>query len=419
MTGMTANDSDADATARHRTAQGILPAAVEVELPSPRETSQIIDPGSHACFEPWTDPQSGVTSYLLSTQVAPQQQSFYFTNASLSSDGRWLWFYVSFPPNPVRTLGRVDLWSTECAEDAITYFPRSGFDSASPMVAPAGEEPGCFFTQGPSIYFQPAQASPDDAPNVVFTLPAHYIAKRRLNRLATHLTLNADGRYFLLDGEVGNHWFVGLAHRVSGEFQLIREFANHHNHAQFHPTIPDRFLIAHDHTYDPVTGRRLHFDLRTWLMDTADTVYRPLNPQRYCKPYVGLAHEWWLQDGRLAYVDYLHGLFFTDPDTGETEHVWQRSLCHAHADRTAKRFVADQSPYQWDEEPCTVLFYDRITGVERAIVSAMPKPPDGRDPYHIDPHPQFCADGRWIVYTTTVRGRVEVALCDVRSIRTG
>ena len=33
-----------------------------------------------AAFRPWTDPESGITSYLLHDRVAPLQQSFYFTN---------------------------------------------------------------------------------------------------------------------------------------------------------------------------------------------------------------------------------------------------------------------------------------------------------------------------------------------------
>jgi hypothetical protein len=30
--------------------------------------------------------------------------------------------------------------------------------------------------------------------------------------------------------------------------------------------------------------------------------------------------------------------------------------------------------------------------------------------YHIDPHPRFCAQDQWIVFTTTIRGQVDLAL---------
>ena len=51
-----------------------------------------------AAFRPWTDPESGITSYLLHDRVAPLQQSFYFTNRSFSEDGAYLWFYCAHPP---------------------------------------------------------------------------------------------------------------------------------------------------------------------------------------------------------------------------------------------------------------------------------------------------------------------------------
>ena len=63
----------------------------------------------HPYFTPWIDPVSGMVSYVLTEQVAPVQQSFYFTNVSVSRDERWLWFYTAFPPNPHRMLGVVSL----------------------------------------------------------------------------------------------------------------------------------------------------------------------------------------------------------------------------------------------------------------------------------------------------------------------
>ena len=37
-------------------------------------------------FTAWTDPQSGLTSYILSQKVAPLQQSFYFVNDGMTRD---------------------------------------------------------------------------------------------------------------------------------------------------------------------------------------------------------------------------------------------------------------------------------------------------------------------------------------------
>jgi len=36
--------------------------------------------------------------------------------------------------------------------------------------------------------------------------------------------------------------------------------------------------------------------------------------------------------------------------------------------------------------------------------------------YHIDPHPLFCCDDRSVVFTTTVRGRVDVAVVPTENL---
>ena len=370
------------------------------------------DLGRHPYFEAWTDPGSGVVSYLLRERVAPVQQSFYFTNPSVCPDERWLWLYCAFPPNPVRTLAVVSL---DPDRPLMRHFPAAGFDAASPMVAPGGETPGCYFTQGRHVYFQPVEGG---EPRIICSLNERYIAGRRLARLATHLTVSADGHHFLLDGEVGNHWFVGIGDRRTGEVTIIKEFANNHNHAQFAPHDPGLFPIAHDHTHDPITGRRLHFDIRLWLMDTADTRYEPLTPHHYCKPYTGLAHEWWLPDGRIAYVDYQRGVYTVDPASCQHTHIWPRPLCHAHCNGEMTLYCADESPYKWAEKPCEVLLFEPATGRQWQLVSAMPPPAIERGTYHIDPHPQFSPGGTWVTYTTTMGdGTADVALCPVDAAR--
>jgi hypothetical protein len=106
----------------------------------------------------------------------------------------------------------------------------------------------------------------------------------------------------------------------------------------------------------------------------------------------------------------------TAPGPRQAVHVWQGPLCHAHCDATRRYYCADESPYKWDRQPCKVLFYDRARGKEIAIASGMPQPPYPRNYYHIDPHPHFSPQGNYVIYTTTVRGQVDVALAPVAGI---
>jgi hypothetical protein len=362
---------------------------------------------NHPLFEPWTDPVSGVVSHLLRERVAPVQQSFYFTSPGMSSDGMRLWFHAAHPPAPGRSLGLVDFGTGQ-----VTVFPQSHSPGESPMVEAGGDS--ALFCARNTVWR--VRATGDTEP--VFTLPSAYIANRELRRLATHLTQSADGRSLLLDGEVGNHWFVAIAEPATGTFRVVKEFAHHFNHAQFSPIDPRLFTIAMDHFHDRVTGRRFHYDLRVWLMDTDDTRFECLTPATYCKHLTGISHEWWSRDGRVCWVDYTGGAFEHDLSTGETACVWPGPLCHAHCNADRTLWCADESPYKWADQPCQVLFLERATGRVVPIVSGMPAPQVDRGWYHIDPHPQFSPDGRWICYTTTVRGRVDVALCAVDQLTT-
>ena len=361
----------------------------------------------HPHFTPWTDPVSGVVSYVLTERVAPVQQSFYFTNASVSADERWLWFYTAFPPGPHHTLGVVSL---DPARPLLRHFPGATFTSGSPMVAPEGD--AVYFCSGAAVWRQPIEG----AAELVCRLDEAWVNKRALTRLATHLTLSADGRYFLLDGQVGGHWFVGLGDRESGGVTILKEFGRHYNHAQFSPHDPALFLIAQDWWHDPISGQHFDYDHRTWLMDTAQTRFEPISPQDWYRHNTAASHEWWSADGLVCWVDYIAGVFEYDPASRETRKVWQGPLCHAHCDTTRRYWCADQSPYTWDRTGCQVRFYDRERGAERSIVSELPLPPYPRSAYHIDPHPQFSPRNSWIVYTTTVRGQVDVALTPVGAL---
>jgi len=358
----------------------------------------------HPFFESWTDPESGVESFILTERVAPVQQSFYFTNPSVSGDERWLWFYAAFPPAPYRSLGVVSL---DPAKPFVRHFPGAAFSDASPMVAKEGD--AIYFCSQESVWRLPI----DGEPEVVCTLGEEFIRKRPLRRLATHLTTSADGKHFLLDGAIGNHWFVAVGERDTGEVKVLKEFGRHYNHAQFSPTDPGLFSIAQDWWNDPVSGDHFPFDQRIWLMDVGGSRFEPLRPRDWFGHGTNACHEWWSPDGLVCWVDYEQGAFECDVSTREAVKVWRGPLCHAHCDSTRRYWCADESPYKWRKTPCQVRFYDRESSREVNIVTALPLPPHPRRWYHLDPHPQFSPGGTWVVYTTTVRGQVDVALAPV------
>lgn len=363
----------------------------------------------HPFFERWVDPASGIESFILRERVAPIQQSFYFTNPGVSPDGKWLWFYASFPPNRQGMLGVVSL---DPDKPEAKLFPQAGFTGASPMITP--ESDGAYFCMANHVY----RVGIDGSTRVMCTLPEEYIGKRNYSQIATHLTMSADRKYFLLDGDLGNFWWVGIGDIRTGEVTILKEFGNCHNHALFSPTDPKLFLIPEDWWCDKISGRYFKYDHRLWLMDIDQKRYEIVRPKDWdCGRTANASHEWWSADGMVCWNDYALGTYECDPYTLKTAHVWKRSLCHAHCSFDRRFWCADESPYRWKTKPVEILFFDRELNRDVQIVSAMPLPPVPRDMYHlVDPHPHFSPKDSWVVYTTTVRGQVDVALSSVEGI---
>lgn len=372
------------------------------------ENNMPYDLSDHPYFTKWVDPVSGIESFILTERVAPVQMPFYFVNPSISPDGEYLWFSAAFPPSPYKMLAYVSL---NPEKPKIQLFPQTAFFEACPMIAP--DSKGAYFTEENRIWF----IDLNGGVRKIAELSEDYIANRHIYRLVTHLTISADNRYFVMDSHIGNVFVLWLAEVATGKVQILHEFDYLHNHAQFSPIDPKMILLPRDWHRDPITGRYVFMESRQWVIDTDQTYYRNLNPDFWEGHSGNTAHEWWSRDGLVCYVNYEKGIFECNPYTRETTHVWKRPLCHAHCDSTRTYYCADQSPYNWKNEPVQILFFNRKEGSEKQIVSAMPPPPMSRWPYHVDPHPQFSPDNGFIDYMTTVRGCIDVAVTPTEQLK--
>jgi hypothetical protein len=359
----------------------------------------------HPFFTPWTDPVSGVRSYLLNKRVAPVQMVIYFVNSAVSADEKWLWLAACYPPSPFRRLGVVSL---DPDNASIKVFQEATFQAETPLISASGDS--CYFASGTSVY----EIDVAGTVRCILEIPGSVLKGRLLTRVATHLTMSADGKYLLLDCALGGGiWFVAVGEIATGELTVLKEWTRHMNHAQFSPTDPKLFSIAQDWWHDPVSGQAYPFDHRIWLMDTESSRYEPLRPKDWFGHGTLACHEWWDRQGRMCWVDYKAGAFRCDIATESVEHIWKRPLCHAHCDATGLLWCGDNNPYAWNEKPVEVTFYDAATGRETAIFSSLPKPPYPRSPLHLDPHPHFSPKGTYIASMTTVLGTVDVALTPV------
>jgi len=371
----------------------------------------------HPCFTRWTDPASGVVSYVLTEHVAPIQKVFYYITPSISGPGRYLWFRAAFPPSKARFTAVVDL---QPDGSGVRYFPQSVGDpgvggDGTPLVTDGGD--AVYAPIGDGVYL----LSVDGAVREIGRMPDEILRGRYLYRLATELTMSCDGKWLLLDSRIGNRWLISLMDAATGEVKPLRWFSHDHTHAAFSLHDPTLIQLNQGHGKDPISGERYEMDVRMWLMDTGLTQYEPVDPGLWFGRNSLNCHEWWTRSGKIQWCDYQQGIFEMDLATREKAVIWPHPLVHGQCDPAERYLCGDQNPYNWNDRlPCSVWFFDRRTGREIAIVSRMPDQPiPWRDfrAYHIDPHPHFSSDGEWVIYTTTAFGKVTVALAPVAPLR--
>lgn len=318
-----------------------------------------------------------------------------------------LWFYTAHPPARHWSVAAVRL---DPARPEVRAFPHA-VAAGNPMLAADGETAWVPVADG--LYEQPF----DGPLREIFRLPQEVLQGRYLFQLVTDLSQSCDGRRFLLDCHIGNRWLLATVDRLTGEFTPLRWFGSRHYHAVFSRHDPDLLMVNLGHWVDPLTGDKFEMNNRIWVMDTALTRYEPLLPGSWFGRNAWNCHEWWTEQGTIMVCDYERGVLEVDCATHRAEVVWSRPVTHAQSDRTARWLAGDENCYKWNERhPCAVWFFNRKTGRELPVVSAMPPQPlPWRDfrAYHIDPHPCFSEDGRWLAYTTTALGYLTVALAPV------
>jgi len=347
-------------------------------------------------FTPLTHPDSGITVYILTRKVAPLQKGFYFVNDSMSADGRYLWFCCAYPPALVKTLAVLDFET-----GAVRHFPETQFSAESPYVDTATGE--IYWCAGSGVWRRGPQ--PDDETQLVNELPAELLGGRRVHRLATHLTRSADGKAFFIDAAVGLQHVFGSLPIDGGDFESWWRFDRNHNHAQFSPTDPDEVLFAEENHIDPITGLKFPITNRMWLIRRGQAP-RPLFDQ----PLVA-THEWWDADGRHAWCVRGNETWrVRTADAAVEKFAFPRHCWHSHNSRDSRLIVGDSNTRFYRGCASTVHVMNRQTGTVITLIENPERHDYAGRHYHIDPHPRLVGNERFVVFTTTIRGEVDLAI---------
>ena len=367
-----------------------------------------LDLERHPYFEPYIDPKSGVKSYILKEKVADLQQNLYFSEIGLTEDNAYMWFMcLNWPAE----FAHLAVMSMDTDNPFIRTFPGAGIQGGRCNLIPGTHD--MIFSVRSEVY----RIDVEGHITKVFELDEELVKKRLVEQVSTHLSINAEGNLVVLDMRIGGKTYVAIGDLNTGKVELLHKFNRHYNHAQFSPVDPKQILIDQDWEIDPVTGERFDIDQRMWLMDTDGTYLEAVHGEKWFRHGSLICHDFWSRDGWVCWPDLIESVYEHDPRTKQTNMVWDYKLCHVHTN-DRQYWVGDASPYSWTVKPCKVLFFDRESGKQIEIFSAMPKPNyKSAGIYHLDPHPQFSRDGSHIISMTTVKnGEVDIALIPVEPL---
>ena len=372
-------------------------------------------PATSKHFKRIIDPVSGAPHYVLATRLTEYQQGFYFVNNSMTRDGRYLWFYATV--NPVyttfdRNLGYVDFLTDEVV---ICYDAFAG----APYVDP--DTGDVYFVRDKSLYIR--SPGKDERARKLCTLdiPGY------VRNIACHLTRLSDKKSFFLDIGRDDFGFIqGVINSETGVFTEWGQTSLTANHGQINPKNDSLALYGIDSGDDLKTGRVFGVPYseegyleRLWTVNSKGE--HTMHPPR--DNYA--THEWWSADGEKIYYVNDMGIQRLNIHTGEHICVHECYPWHAHTTADEKYYVYDEKVLdrfggRWFRGcPAAVKFYNKETDKEITLVTEMSEnkfSPQNQCSYHIDPHPRFSDNEKYIIFTTTELGGCDLAVADVAEL---
>ncbi|WP_455498094.1 hypothetical protein [Coprobacter sp.] len=368
---------------------------------------------------------NGIISYVLQTHLAKYQLSMYYTNPSVTDDGRYIWFWLS------DSRGNFTVALFDVEKDEIRQYKKMKIASSSSYVdVKTGEVYWVKPSSGQRFigdFYDVLKRGPlpSDKITRVAGIPHFVDDASGPRQVVTHLSPTADRSGFAFDSgnyPTNNKTYIGTVSIDGQKPKLWTVLDRRYNHAQMHPVHNDVMLIAQDYFKDQ-TGQygapniRVPIDNRMWIV-YADGSANPVFP----KPN-NIYHEWWDASGKyLWYIDKSGNrggkgvcrvtYNYKERSFGEPELVWADALSHASSSKSGNYLVADHGYKQWEKtDSVRVSFFNMETGREIDIVSKLPY-----SGVQNHPHPHFAVNDEIICYTFSEPGSNTFALTFTRPL---
>ena len=362
---------------------------------------------------------NGIVSYVLQTHLTKYQLSMYYTNPSVTDDGRYIWFWLS------DNGGNYTIALFDVDKDEVRRYKKMKITSSSSYVdVKTGE---VYWVKPPvgqrfiGDFYDVVKRGPlsDDKIVKVAGIPHFVDDSSSPRQIVTHLSPTADRSGFAFDSgnyPTNNKTYVGVV-PINGEKpKLWAVLDRRYNHAQMHPIYNDVMLVAQDYFKDQTgyygpSDIRIPIDNRMWIVYSDGTV-NPVFP----KPN-NIYHEWWDASGKyLWYIDKdgnrggkgvcRIAFNYKERTFGEPKLIWPDALSHASSSKSGIYLVADHGYKQWEKtDSVRVSFFNIKTQREIDIVSKLPY--SGMQNH---PHPHFAMNDKIICYTFSEPGANTFAL---------
>ena len=350
-------------------------------------------------FEKRVDPESGMVGYVLKTRLGFNQQSFYFTQKSMTDDGRFLCFEVANEDRQfVKRMAMVDF-----EKDEVFFVDGVVRRTDAEMAYLDVQNDELWYLDGTAFYKRELLKDPQK-PVLVCRVPEELTARGPIARMFTHLTLNAAKTKAFFDVRYVDDLMVqGVMDFTTGRFTRWSECLGVCiNHASIHPFDDTLGLCAQEVSYTDKRG------VYHPIANIADGVYPRLQLVRPGQREViepvtggGATHETWAEDGR-GFLYCSCGVNYHDLKTGRQELLTSLYAAHCTMTTDNRYLVFDRQANENDWYrgcPWNVIFWNRETGKWVYVYKNSPalNAKGAAHPLHPDPHPTFGGKDRYVV----------------------
>lgn len=375
-------------------------------------------PATSKLFVKFTDPKTGVVSYIVKPgSIDFNQQTLYFTAKSMTDDGRFLVFRVcgdEFPPEKrgKRVLVPRHKVVIDFLKDEVIHLEECGI---TPFIDTMTDQ--MWYMDANGVHRRDFLADPRKDILLCPMPPEVVSSKVHSTGFGTHITLSPDRRMLFLDACVDGQCIEGVIDTVTGKWTEWARSNFSCNHGQFNPKDPTLamcawedacFKVRDEMTPEEIAKAKFKRIYMSDILRSSDDVYPRLWLFRKGKAWevtskiTGYAtHELFAEDGKGFYW-CSSGVCYHDLATGREWRI--NPIGSAHATMTAdnRYIVSDESWGGW-WRGCgwTVQFWNRDTHRAVYVHSRRPRiaSKDNQSKLHPDPHPHFACDDRYIIST--------------------